>query len=1445
MKKYLIALLFASLALVAHADNVTVTSCSVATGSDKVLYWHDSAGNCEALNLGTNLSITTGTINAAGGTPTWGSIIGTLSSQTDLQSALNAKVPYSGASGNVDLGSHNFNAQNITVNGGESSGDSLDVAGSVQADYYNASSFGQVIDNAGNIHANSLSLPNQLGNTFLAAPSGTTGPPSFRAIVGADIPTLNQSTTGNAATVTTINGKITAGTNISLSGSGTSGSPYSISASGGGGTPGGSSGALQYNNSGAFGGFGSWDGGTVALDTALGANQVNLTTAGAGGLGLLNYGASDQEIHFGMKWNGSDYIAEDTTVGAIIRAGGQLQTYMNSGNVVGNSANYGPTRMVINDNGFTGIQNDDPEAPLDVIGAVGQTIPGPATLSATLVQDLAVDSPSSAGVVQVNGPSAPPPFSNMNFTYIDATGGGVSANENQPQGSGFTANCQNVSGTIYTYRFAAGGIRVINPNGLGWSMNDSVCDGTTLFQIDLSGWSAPNGYADGYIVQYTDSSVGASFWQDIGNTTSLTISNFTNQDPYVNSQYSSSGSTWNGNVAAYNLINGSPYRSVYQNNQWTDANVSGAYMIMNDTISAPSGYDGSIIQSNNSGFFDLGSATTFDDYGQAGAADFSAFSSFGFPYFDTTPLTESNSGIANQNDGSGNYTANCNSYNWWIYEYKTNPITGIRYFSPGYNFGQSDNCDGQNFYWSINITPGSGDGRIWVNQSGQGGDLGSGTSFNDDGAEPTAPLPSPLLSGFTGNSYLWSAYGTVTSPATKYSTSHRDYSATDTNPPQGFYWQHSWGGFGNAVNIKTIETAGARGPGAIFEGATQSSYTEFFNALGDNTVTPNSVGYLSNGSNLNATYRDYATKTINGVVVWSPSSPTAATVDPNDGNFYTVSLAGGTVSGATYKFSRLKGASTVYQTNTPTTLQDDTTVGWGSSSTLTPDSAPTVAARFQRTISAVTDLPIIQLSNNNSGTVANPGIELCYGAGGGCAFAGQLAINGNAEMALVSNNNGFDFGGTLALNNPYFQLRQSAATFNAQSASSYATDFQGHNIAHDMYVDAATDTVYFGQSASSFPNGDPGAAIAIAPQGSDLAIDIAGGGAGTDAVNSIVKNSSGTILWSLTNQGRMAVNTAFTPITAFGNLAVGPGSSTYSQLVLLGTGSNSPTTPVNGGIERDDAATNGGLVHYTTGGVRRNILLNIVGGNAGDVMRLDSNGNPVTSNAININTGLGLAIFNIATEFKQNATFDAGKTLTLGNATSGGSSGSLWYNGTQVAIYGALGGSGLPESFTGTLFTQSATGTVASSTAETSIDSTGVGTKTLTASSITAGKEILVEGDGFYSTTGTPTLRIKVKLGSTIILDTTAVTMPSSVTNHGFHLHAVITGRTTGASGTVFGQGSFDDKTTPSITLPMVNTAATTIATNASQALTVTAQWGTNNASNTISLTNLSAQLLN
>lgn len=64
-------------------------------GADRLLFWDESANAHAYLTLGTNLSITGTTLDAAGGGGggTWGSITGTLSDQLDLDAALDAKQP--------------------------------------------------------------------------------------------------------------------------------------------------------------------------------------------------------------------------------------------------------------------------------------------------------------------------------------------------------------------------------------------------------------------------------------------------------------------------------------------------------------------------------------------------------------------------------------------------------------------------------------------------------------------------------------------------------------------------------------------------------------------------------------------------------------------------------------------------------------------------------------------------------------------------------------------------------------------------------------------------------------------------------------------------------------------------------------------------------------------------------------------------------------------------------------------------------------------------------------------------------------------------------------------------------------------------------------------------------------------------------------------------------
>lgn len=80
-------------------SNLSQIAALADPGADRLLFWDDSASAYTHLTLGTNLSITGTTLNATGsGGVAWGAVSGTLSDQTDLQSALNAKLDDSQAS---------------------------------------------------------------------------------------------------------------------------------------------------------------------------------------------------------------------------------------------------------------------------------------------------------------------------------------------------------------------------------------------------------------------------------------------------------------------------------------------------------------------------------------------------------------------------------------------------------------------------------------------------------------------------------------------------------------------------------------------------------------------------------------------------------------------------------------------------------------------------------------------------------------------------------------------------------------------------------------------------------------------------------------------------------------------------------------------------------------------------------------------------------------------------------------------------------------------------------------------------------------------------------------------------------------------------------------------------------------------------------------------------
>jgi hypothetical protein len=115
-------------------------------------------------------------------------------------------------------------------------------------------------------------------------------------------------------------------------------------------------------------------------------------------------------------------------------------------------------------------------------------------------------------------------------------------------------------------------------------------------------------------------------------------------------------------------------------------------------------------------------------------------------------------------------------------------------------------------------------------------------------------------------------------------------------------------------------------------------------------------------------------------------------------------------------------------------------------------------------------------------------------------------------------------------------------------------------------------------------------------------------------------------------------------------------------------------------------------------------------------------------------------------------------------------------------------------------------------------------------------------------TNGTPTLNIRFKLGTTTICTTGATTLVSVGSSQYFEATCILTPRAAaGASVAVSGQGEFAyySASTTKNFIHAGTTATVNVATNASQAVSVTAEWGTSDANNTITSTNAIVEIKN
>jgi hypothetical protein len=160
-----------------------ITSASNGTGGAGTVTSVSGTGSVNGITL-------SGTVTSSGSLTLGGTLSGISNSQlTNSSITVNGTNIALGASGSITAQTPN----SLTIGSGLS-GTSFN--GSLAVTIALASAYGDTVNPYGS----------KTANYFLAAPNGSAGTPSFRAIVAADIPTLNQSTTGNAATATSLAG---------------------------------------------------------------------------------------------------------------------------------------------------------------------------------------------------------------------------------------------------------------------------------------------------------------------------------------------------------------------------------------------------------------------------------------------------------------------------------------------------------------------------------------------------------------------------------------------------------------------------------------------------------------------------------------------------------------------------------------------------------------------------------------------------------------------------------------------------------------------------------------------------------------------------------------------------------------------------------------------------------------------------------------------------------------------------------------------------------------------------------------------------------------------------------------------------------------------------------------------------------------------------------------
>lgn len=198
----------------------------------------------------------------------------------------------------------------------------------------------------------------------------------------------------------------------------------------------------------------------------------------------------------------------------------------------------------------------------------------------------------------------------------------------------------------------------------------------------------------------------------------------------------------------------------------------------------------------------------------------------------------------------------------------------------------------------------------------------------------------------TGVTYNVNVYGLATSPiaTTIVSPSPAFFSYPDGNTNAAFKLDFAQSGGTSPYRFDVNGTA-TWDTGSTAFTASPSTFT-----AGSVVTSPSSYGYLSDGSILTNSYDFYASSVLSGVTVYAANPFNAPTTDPNDGNYYYITLS----SYSPFDGKILKNGSSGINVTGATILDDGVTV-FGDGTGVTPSSYYAPTGIFAAHGSSITD----------------------------------------------------------------------------------------------------------------------------------------------------------------------------------------------------------------------------------------------------------------------------------------------------------------------------------------------------------------------------------------------------------------------------------------------------------------------------------------------------------